>query len=94
MTIRLVLVLPLLVAAAGMARAATSPGEDALVKQCAGELAGRLFGSGPRGEASITAQQVRRDGDRTIVELQLASGEGRTIAGSCVFRDGKLFDVK
>ncbi|HWI27785.1 MAG TPA: hypothetical protein VN668_12500 [Stellaceae bacterium] len=94
MTARLLLVLAVLLAAAGMARAATAPGDDALVKQCAGELADRLFGSGPRGEASITAQQIRRDGDRTIVALQLASGEGRTIAGSCIFRGGKLFDVK
>jgi hypothetical protein len=84
--------LPLLLA--GIARAAAPTGEEAMVQRCRGELEDRLFGSSAHGETFVTAKAVEHQGDTVIVKLNLASGEGRTIAGRCVFRDGKLFDVK
>ena len=93
---RKILLLPILVLAlAGTARAAEPAAADApLVAQCRGELEERLFGTGPRGEAFITAQQIEHQADRVLVRLDLASGEGRRVAGTCIFKDGKLFDVK
>lgn len=74
--------------------AAPAPDEDAMVKQCRGELEERLFGAGTHGDAFVTGQDIQRQPDRTIIHLDLASGEGRRLSGSCIFRDGKLFDVK
>jgi hypothetical protein len=68
--------------------------DDAMVGLCRGELSERLFSGGVHGESFITAQNIQRQGDRIAVRLELASGEGRKIAGTCIFRDGKLFDVK
>ena len=88
-------VLALVLAVAGAARAAApASGEDEMVRQCRGALEQRLFGDGAHGEAFIAAQTVERRPDRVVVHLDLASGEGRRISGSCIFRDGKLFDVK
>jgi hypothetical protein len=87
----LVLVLAL---AAAVRAAAPAQSEDEMVKQCRGELEARLFVDSPHGEAFITAQDVQHQPDRVVIRLDLASGEGRRIAGSCIFRDGKLFDVK
>ncbi len=79
----------------GLARAADTAKEDeATVRLCRGELEQRLFGSGAHGDAFVTAQAIEHLPDRTVIRLSLASGEGRTVAGSCIFRDGKLFDVK
>jgi len=95
MTSRSLLTLALVLAAAGTAHAAApAQGEDEMVKRCRGELEERLFGGGAHGEAFITAQDIQRQPDRIVVRLDLASGEGRRTAGSCIFRDGKLFDVK
>jgi hypothetical protein len=91
MSSRSLLMLALLLA---LAAAAPAPSEDEMVKQCRGELETRLFGDSPHGEAFITAQDVQHQPDRIVVRLDLASGEGRRIAGSCIFREGKLFDVK
>ena len=86
------LLLPVL---AGVARAAdTARGDEAMVRLCRGELEQRLFGGGAHGDAFVTAQEIQHQPDRTVIRLSLASGEGRTLAGSCIFRDGKLFDVK
>ena len=77
------------------ARAAEPPaGDDAMVRQCRGELEERLFGGAPHGEAFITAQDIQHQPDRVVVRLDVASGEGRRVAGTCIFKDGKLFDVK
>jgi len=78
-------------AAAGAAAPAT---EEAMVEQCRGELEERLFAGGAHGESFITAQAVERQGDRVLVHLDVASGEGRRVSGTCIFKDGKLFDVK
>lgn len=89
------LALFLLLAMAGDGRAAApAPGDDALVTLCRGELETRLFSGGVKGEAFVTAQDIRHETERVSVHLALASGEGRTIAGTCIFRNGKLFDVK
>ncbi len=84
----------LLVLGAPAHAAAPASGEDALVAQCRDELAPRLFAGTAHGDAFVTAKDVQHQGDRIVVHLELASGEGRTIAGNCIFRDGKLFDVK
>jgi hypothetical protein len=76
------------------AAADADKGEAAMVKICQGELEPRLFSGGGHGESFIAAQQVEHQGERVVVHLDLASGEGRRISGACVFRDGKLFDVK
>ncbi len=92
---RSLLTLALVLALAAAARAAApAQSEDEMVKQCRGELEARLFGDGPHGEAFITAQDIQHQPDCVVIRLDLASGEGRRIAGSCIFRDGKLFDVK
>ncbi|HXZ00441.1 MAG TPA: hypothetical protein VEI03_10600 [Stellaceae bacterium] len=93
MTFRLLLAFALTFAAA--ARAAEPAGaEEAMVKQCRAELEERLFGTAAHGEAFITAQDIRHEPDRVVIRLDVASGEGRRVSGSCIFRDGKLFDVK
>lgn len=84
----------LCVALAAAARAETAPDDAPLIKACSGELADRLFGATAHGEAFIVSQAVTHEAARTLVRLDLASGEGRRIAGTCIFRDGKLFDVK
>jgi hypothetical protein len=85
----------LLTAALCDAHAAERVADEAeMLRVCSGELEERLFGAGPRGEAMIVGKDVAHEGERTVVRLDLASGEGRRISGSCVFRDGKLFDVK
>ena len=65
-----------------------------MVKQCRSELEDRLFAGIAHAETSITAQEVKHDGERVSVRLEVASGEGRSLAGTCVFRDAKLFDVE
>lgn len=93
MRLRFLLILaPALAGAAHAAEPATS--EEAMVKLCQGELDDQLFSGGPRGESFVTAQKIERGSDRVVVRLDVASGEGRRVSGSCIFRDGKLFDVK
>ena len=74
--------------------AEAAPSDDDLVKTCTDELRDRLFAGGAHGEVFIVGKDVQRQDARTLVHLDLASGEGRKIAGTCIFRDGKLFDVK
>ena len=85
------LLLAVLAAGAGPAMAAET--DDALVTLCQGELATRLGGTA-HGETFIVAKDVEHRAERVSVRLDLASGEGRRIAGTCIFRDGRLFDVK
>jgi hypothetical protein len=94
MILRLLLLsLPLL--PAGVVRAAeTAPSEAEMVRLCRAQLEDRLFSGGAHGDAFVTAKSVERRPDSVIVTLDLASGEGRGVKGSCIFRDGKLFDVK
>jgi hypothetical protein len=88
------LILALLLLAAPVRAAEVTANDDALVKACTGELEDRLFGGGAHGEAFIVAKDIQHQGERTSVHLDLASGEGRKIDGTCIFRSGKLFDVK
>jgi hypothetical protein len=91
----LLLTLLLSLASAGIAHAAeAAKSEDEMVKLCGRELEDRLFSGGPHGEAFITARDIEHQPDRIVIRLGLASGEGRAVTGSCIFRDGKLFDVK
>lgn len=88
-------ILALVIVFAGGARAAEpAKSEEEMIRRCRGELEERLFGAAAHGEAFITAQDIEHQADRTVIRLDLASGEGRRIAGSCIFHDGKLFDVK
>lgn len=87
-------VLGCLALAAAAYAADPATGDEALVKACQGELADRLFGGAAHGETFVTAQDVKHEAERATVRLDLASGEGRHIAGTCIFRGGKLFDVK
>ncbi len=68
--------------------------DNDMIRRCQNALADRLFGGGAHGDSFVTAQEIKRDGERVWIRLQLASGEGRSVSGTCVFRDGKLFDVK
>ncbi|HLJ64849.1 MAG TPA: hypothetical protein VKT70_12125 [Stellaceae bacterium] len=68
--------------------------DDELIKRCTTELEEKLFGDAAHEHAFITAQNLVHDGERVLTRLSLASGEGRTISGTCVFRGGKLFDVR
>jgi len=84
-----------LLALPGMGHAAElARSDDEFVRFCSAELEERLFGGAAHGETFIVAKAVDRRGERVAVRLDLASGEGRKISGTCIFRDGKLFDVK
>lgn len=73
----------------------TEDGDDGMVKQCRSALQDRLFaGAAAHGETFITAQQIKREAQGVSIHLELASGEGRQVAGTCIFRDSRLFDVK
>jgi len=77
------------------ARAADpAPGDDEMVAACRKELTERLFEGKPPGETFISKQSVERQSERVAVKLDLASGEGRSVSGTCIFRNGKLFDIK
>ncbi len=92
---RLLLLLSLPLLLAGVARAAeTAQSEDDMVRLCRAQLEDRLFSGGAHGDAFVTAKSVEHRPDSVVVTLDLASGEGRRVKGSCIFRDGKLFDVK
>jgi len=73
--------------------AETAKSEDDMLRLCRGALEERLF-AGATGESVITAHDIQRQADRVTVRLTLASGEGRSLAGACIFRGDKLFDVK
>ncbi len=93
--IRRLLLLLLSLLLAGVARAAeTAQSEDDMVRLCRAQLEDRLFSGGAHGDAFVTAKSVEHRPDSVVVTLDLASGEGRRVKGSCIFRDGKLFDVK
>ena len=86
----------LLALASSTAAPAADPaaGEDDMVKRCSSELEEKLFGANSHGESFVTAKDIQHQGERIAVRLELASGEGRRVAGTCIFKDGKLFDVK
>lgn len=64
-----------------------------LVDACAHELGERQGGGGHA--FTVTAADLERPNETTVrVKLALTSGEGRLIQGTCVFRNGKLFDVR
>jgi len=65
-----------------------------MIATCRKELTERLFEGKAHGEAFISKQSLERQGERVVVRFDLASGEGRSLAGTCIFRDGKLFDIK
>jgi hypothetical protein len=70
------------------------PRDDEMIATCRKELTERLFEGKTHGEAFVSKQALERQGERVAVRLDLASGEGRSLTGTCVFRDGKLFDIK
>ena len=77
------------------ARAAEpTPGDDVMIATCRNELTERLFEGKSHGETFIAKQSVERQAERIAVKLNLASGEGRSVSGTCIFRNGKLFDIK
>ena len=92
MRLRLILLTALL-APCGVDAAELARSDEDLLRICSAELEERLFGGG-HGETFIAAKTIARDGDNASVRLDLASGEGRKISGTCIFRGGKLFDVK
>lgn len=66
-----------------------------LVEACAHELAERQTGGGQSHAYTVSATEMERPNDTTVrVRLSLTSGEGRLVQGTCVFRNGKLFDVR
>ena len=71
-----------------------SPRDDEMIATCRKELTERLFEGKAHGEAFISKQSLERQGERVVVRFDLASGEGRSLAGTFIFRDGKLFDIK
>jgi hypothetical protein len=71
-----------------------APRDDEMIATCRKELTERLFEGKAHGEALISKQSLERQGERVAVRLDLASGEGRSLTGTCVFSDGKLFDIK
>jgi hypothetical protein len=95
MTRRWLLLIALMPIAAGLCRAAgPSMSEEDMIRLCRNELEDRLFAGTAHGETFVVAKELARGAERASLRLELASGEGRKIAGTCVFRDGKLFDLK
>ena len=77
------------------ARAADlAPSDDEMIAACRKELTERLFEAKAHGETFISKHSVERQSERVAVKLDLASGEGRSVSGTCIFRNGKLFDIK
>jgi hypothetical protein len=70
------------------------PSDDEMLATCRKELTERLFEGKAHGESFISKQSIERQTERVIIKLDLASGEGRSVSGTCVFRNGKLFDIK
>lgn len=91
---RLLLLLFALLTPLGVGAAEFARNDDDLLKICSAELEERLFGGAGRGETFIVGKAIERQGENASVRLDLASGEGRKISGTCIFRGGKLFDVK
>ena len=78
-----------------LARAADpGPSNDEMIATCRKELTERLFEGKAHGETFISKQSVERQTERIAVKLDLSSGEGRSVSGTCIFRNGKLFDIK
>lgn len=88
--------LTIVFAAPALAQTAPEPEAGrALVEACAHELAERQSGGGQSHAYTVSATEIERPNDTTVrVRLSLTSGEGRLIQGTCVFRNGKLFDVR
>ena len=77
------------------ARAADpTPSDDEMIATCRKELTERLFEGKAHSETFISGRTVERQSERVVVKLDLGSGEGRSLSGTCIFRDGKLFDTK
>jgi hypothetical protein len=70
------------------------PSDDETIATCRKELTERLFEGKAHGETFISKQSVERQSERVVVKLDLGSGEGRSLSGTCIFRNGKLFDIK
>jgi hypothetical protein len=70
------------------------PSDDEMIATCRKELTERLFEGKAHGETFISKQTVERQNERVVVKLDLGSGEGRSLSGTCIFRNGKLFDIK
>lgn len=84
------------VSATASAQTGTSAEQDKpLVDACAHELADRQKAGGQDHAYTISASETERPNETTVrVRLSITSGEGRLIQGTCVFRNGKLFDVR
>jgi hypothetical protein len=87
----LLLLLPLSLASA---RADAVSSDDEMIATCRKELTERLFEGKAHGETFISKQTLERQSERVVVKLDLGSGEGRSLSGTCIFRNGKLFDIK
>jgi hypothetical protein len=70
------------------------PSDDEMIATCREELTERLFEGKAHGETFISKQTIERQSERVLVKLDLGSGEGRSLSGTCTFRNGKLFDTK
>ena len=89
------LLLLLLLLSLPSARAAdAAPSDEEMIATCRKELTERLFEGKAHGETFISKQAVEHQTDRVVVKLDLGSGEGRSVSGACIFRNGKLFDIR
>jgi hypothetical protein len=70
------------------------PSDDEMIATCRKELTERLFEGKAHGETFISKQTIERQSERVVVKLDLGSGEGRSLSGACIFRNGTLFDIK
>ncbi len=84
---------PVLAQTASPPTTALTEADKPLVDACAHELGERQSGGGHA--YTVTAADAERPNETTVrVKLALTSGEGRLVQGTCVFRNGKLFDVR
>lgn len=86
----------LLIAAAILAplAAAAQRSDDDLIKACAQEAEERLFRGVSGHHGMVVASGVARSEREDLVNVTVASGEGRSISVTCKFRGGRLFDVR
>lgn len=89
----------IVLALAAPVRAADAPSDQDLVESCALELLDRQAPPGQPAGAdhhhTVSSSTVQRgDAGAATVTVALTSGEGRLVQGTCIIRNGKIFDVR
>jgi hypothetical protein len=80
--------------AAAWAGAGAQRPDAELIAACAQEAEERLFKGVSGHHGAVVASGLTRSEREDLVNVTVASGEGRSISVTCKFRGGRLFDVR